>query len=255
MLDAGQLAAACAAGPTSYLSLGKQAEAIADYETAPSRPIPRTAACSTTWPGCWPLRRTTELRDGKRAIELAKQACEVTEYKQAHILSTLAASYAESGDFEGHQLVEESGRAGSDALKAAAEPRSSRATRQQKPWREADSARRMPMLARQGGRTPTPTASTGAHRPQAKTRGLSVDRSTAWDLVCEYTASDSSAQAHAGGRGGHAGLRPQVRRGRREVGHRRACCTTSTTSAGPNPPDHPLQGRGDPAPSAAIPTT
>ena len=41
-----------------------------------------------------------ELRDGKRAIELAKPACEVTEYKQAHILSTLAASYAESGDFD-----------------------------------------------------------------------------------------------------------------------------------------------------------
>ena len=41
-----------------------------------------------------------ELRDGKRSIELATKACEVTEYKRPHILSTLAAGYAEIGDFE-----------------------------------------------------------------------------------------------------------------------------------------------------------
>src|SRR5690606_631370 len=41
-----------------------------------------------------------ELRDGKRSIELATEACELTEYKEAHILSTLAAGYAETGDFE-----------------------------------------------------------------------------------------------------------------------------------------------------------
>jgi hypothetical protein len=41
-----------------------------------------------------------KLRDGKRAIELARLACEVTEFKQAHILSTLAAGYAETGDFD-----------------------------------------------------------------------------------------------------------------------------------------------------------
>jgi tetratricopeptide (TPR) repeat protein len=41
-----------------------------------------------------------ELRDGTRAVELGLKACEVTEYKEAHILSTLAAAYAETGDFE-----------------------------------------------------------------------------------------------------------------------------------------------------------
>lgn len=41
-----------------------------------------------------------EIRNGKEALELGLKACEVTEYKQAHILSTLAAAYAESGDFE-----------------------------------------------------------------------------------------------------------------------------------------------------------
>ena len=41
-----------------------------------------------------------KVRDGKRSIELATKACELTEYKEAHILSTLASGYAEEGDFE-----------------------------------------------------------------------------------------------------------------------------------------------------------
>jgi len=40
-----------------------------------------------------------DLRDGKRAIELAAKACEKTEWKEAHIVSTLAAGHAETGDF------------------------------------------------------------------------------------------------------------------------------------------------------------
>jgi hypothetical protein len=31
---------------------------------------------------------------------LATKACELTDYKEAHILSTLASTYAELGDFE-----------------------------------------------------------------------------------------------------------------------------------------------------------
>lgn len=41
-----------------------------------------------------------DVRDGAKAVELATKACEVTEYGAPHILSTLAASYAEAGDFE-----------------------------------------------------------------------------------------------------------------------------------------------------------
>ena len=39
------------------------------------------------------------LRDGARAIELATKACEETQWEEAHIISTLAAGYAEKGDF------------------------------------------------------------------------------------------------------------------------------------------------------------
>jgi tetratricopeptide (TPR) repeat protein len=38
-------------------------------------------------------------RDGKRAVDLAKKACELTQWKDAHVLDTLAAAYAEAGDF------------------------------------------------------------------------------------------------------------------------------------------------------------
>ena len=50
----------------------------------------------------WVLGTTPEddLRDGERAIELATDAADLTEYKMPHILSTLAAGYAEAGDFD-----------------------------------------------------------------------------------------------------------------------------------------------------------
>jgi Flp pilus assembly protein TadD len=40
------------------------------------------------------------LRDGKRAVELAATACELTEWKMDIPIDTLAAACAESGDFE-----------------------------------------------------------------------------------------------------------------------------------------------------------
>jgi len=41
-----------------------------------------------------------KLRDGKRALKLATKAAESSGYETPHILSTLAAAYAETGDFE-----------------------------------------------------------------------------------------------------------------------------------------------------------
>jgi len=41
-----------------------------------------------------------DLRDGKRAIELATEAAELTDFKEAYILSTLASGYAETGEFD-----------------------------------------------------------------------------------------------------------------------------------------------------------
>jgi tetratricopeptide (TPR) repeat protein len=40
-----------------------------------------------------------KLRDGKRAVVLAQKACELTEWKNGSYVDTLAAAYAEAGDF------------------------------------------------------------------------------------------------------------------------------------------------------------
>jgi tetratricopeptide (TPR) repeat protein len=42
----------------------------------------------------------SKYRDGKKAIETATRACELTKWKRPMLLDTLAAAYAESGDFE-----------------------------------------------------------------------------------------------------------------------------------------------------------
>jgi tetratricopeptide (TPR) repeat protein len=82
------------------LDLGDQIEEMQasisgqDFEYTPNDGVLNNLA--------WVLATSTndDLRNGKRAIELARRACEVTEYKMPHILSTLASGYAEDGDFE-----------------------------------------------------------------------------------------------------------------------------------------------------------
>jgi tetratricopeptide (TPR) repeat protein len=83
----------------AYLSQGKQQEAIQDYEAALKlRPEDSGILNNLAW--VLATSPNDPLRNGQRSLELAQKACELTEYQQAHILSTLAASYAELGNFE-----------------------------------------------------------------------------------------------------------------------------------------------------------
>jgi hypothetical protein len=41
-----------------------------------------------------------QVRDGPAALELARRACDLTGWKRANELDTLAAAFAEVGDFE-----------------------------------------------------------------------------------------------------------------------------------------------------------
>lgn len=120
----------------TYLNQGKQVEAIADYEEVLKVDPENSGVLNNL---AWVLATSPdeELRDGQRAIELATEACEVTEYKQAHILSTLAAGYAETGDFE--TAVDWSTKAvdlGSDQTKGQLE-KELESYQAKKPWREA----------------------------------------------------------------------------------------------------------------------
>ena len=120
----------------AYLNLGKATEAIADYEKA-YKIMPKDSGLLNNF--AWVLATTPDdkLRNGKRAVEMATQACEITDYKLPHILSTLAAAYAEIGDFENAKKwsakAVEIGLKDQDAeLKKELE-----SYQQNKPWRES----------------------------------------------------------------------------------------------------------------------
>ena len=74
-------------------------KAIADFTEA-IRLDPKYASAFNGL--AWTLATCPEAkyRDGKRAVELATKACELTGWKAAGDLDTLAAAYAEAGDFE-----------------------------------------------------------------------------------------------------------------------------------------------------------
>ncbi len=83
----------------ALLNLGKHAEAIAEYEKALKQKPDEPGLLNNF---AWVLATSPqdELRDGERALQMATEAGELTEYRQVHILSTLAAAYAEEGDFD-----------------------------------------------------------------------------------------------------------------------------------------------------------
>ncbi len=83
----------------ALLAIGKQAPAIENYEAALKQ---RPEDSSTLNNLAWVLATSPDgdLRDGVRAVELATKACEATAYEEPHILSTLAAAYAEKGEFD-----------------------------------------------------------------------------------------------------------------------------------------------------------
>jgi Tfp pilus assembly protein PilF len=83
----------------TFLSVGNHADAIADFEIL-LRQQPEDDSILNNFAWVLATSPEDELRDGQRAIKLATKACELTDYKKPHILSTLAAAYAETGDFE-----------------------------------------------------------------------------------------------------------------------------------------------------------
>jgi tetratricopeptide (TPR) repeat protein len=83
----------------TLLSVGKHKEAIDDYEIL-IKQAPKDDGILNNFAWVLATSPKDELRDGQRALKMATEACELTEYKEAHILSTLASAYAEIGDFE-----------------------------------------------------------------------------------------------------------------------------------------------------------
>ena len=81
------------------MSIGKHQKAVEDFNRALELESDNHGLLNNL---AWVLATSPDdkLRDGERALELATKACEMTEFKMPHILSTLASAYAETGDFE-----------------------------------------------------------------------------------------------------------------------------------------------------------
>jgi len=143
----------------TLLAMKEYSKAIADFEKAlklaPNDNVERSGILNNL---SWTLSTSLEddVRNGKRALELGLEACELTEYKKPHILSTLAAAYAETGQFEkavewsqkAVELGRESKEPQLEQLEAELE-----SYRKKEPWRERTEAKqnKVPLAPRGTG--------------------------------------------------------------------------------------------------------
>ncbi|HVT26600.1 MAG TPA: tetratricopeptide repeat protein [Lacipirellulaceae bacterium] len=81
------------------LNIGNHAGAIADFERALALKSDDESLLNNF---AWVLATSPDekLRDGPKALKLATKAAESSKFEVPHILSTLAAAYAETGDFK-----------------------------------------------------------------------------------------------------------------------------------------------------------
>jgi tetratricopeptide (TPR) repeat protein len=121
----------------ALLSVGRHADAVKDYDEAVKIDPTDTGVLNNL---AWVLATSPDdaVRSGERSIEMGLKACELTKYQKPHILSTLAAGYAEKGDWENAKKwsakAVEMGAKDDDVdqqLKKELE-----SYKQQKPWRE-----------------------------------------------------------------------------------------------------------------------
>lgn len=119
------------------ISIGDHRAALEDLEKAHGLKPEDTGVLNNL---AWLLATSPDdaIRNGTRAIELARKACELTEWKEAHIISTLAAGYAESGDFaKAREFSQKAVDASEDSEQVKEQLKGELASyTAEKPWRE-----------------------------------------------------------------------------------------------------------------------
>ena len=83
----------------AYADKGEYAKAIADFNQA-IRLAPDDPDNYTNLSWLLATCPKDEVRDGKRALQMATRACELTDWEDANDIENLAAAYAECGQFD-----------------------------------------------------------------------------------------------------------------------------------------------------------
>jgi len=153
------------------ISIGDHAAALVDLEKALELKPDDSGILNNL---AWLLATSPDdaVRDGKRAIELARAACEETEWKQPHIISTLAAAYAETGDFA------EARRYSKQAVDAGDSPPEIRTQLEgelasyvaEKPWRERQTQEEQPLEGEPAADAPADDAAAPGKPPRERRR-------------------------------------------------------------------------------------
>ncbi len=83
----------------TLLRRGQRQDTVAQFRRIVELDPKASDACNNI---AWALatNQNTKLRDGEIAVEFATKACELTEWKNASFIDTLAAACAESSDFD-----------------------------------------------------------------------------------------------------------------------------------------------------------
>ena len=83
----------------AWQSKGDYEKAVADFSNGIALdPKDARAYDSLAW--IYATCPNVQFRDGKKAVDNASKACELTAWKDSNNIGTLAAAYAETGDFE-----------------------------------------------------------------------------------------------------------------------------------------------------------
>ncbi len=139
----GTLARAVRGRADAYSAIGDGAAAIADYERAielekeTEEGLDGSTLNNLAWLLCTAV--DPAVRNGKRAVELATQANELTKFSESYALSTLGAAYAEIGDFaKAREFAEKAVAMGEKEQSRSLEnlQREVQSYVDQKPWRE-----------------------------------------------------------------------------------------------------------------------
>jgi serine/threonine-protein kinase len=78
---------------------GRYKDALADYQEL-LRIDPRSPDANEALAWIWATCPERSFRDGDKAVEYAKKACELDKWKSGMLIATLAAAHAETGDFD-----------------------------------------------------------------------------------------------------------------------------------------------------------